>query len=43
MTEAINDELLNIINDGESVTTEFKKAKNKSPNNLSQNRLLIFK
>lgn len=33
MAEVINNELLSIINDGEGVTTEFKKAQNKLPNN----------
>lgn len=34
MSEKINDELLEIINSGESVTVEFKKATNKLPQNL---------
>ena len=34
MSEKINNELLEIINSGESVTVEFKKATNKLPNNL---------
>ena len=34
MAEVINNELLSIINDGEGVTTEFKKAQNKLLNNL---------
>lgn len=34
MIEKINNELINIINEGEGVTTEFKEAKNKLPNNL---------
>ena len=34
MSEKINNELLEIINSGESVTVEYKKATNKLPNNL---------
>ena len=34
MTEKINQNLLNIISLGESVTVEFKKAKNNLPDNL---------
>ena len=34
MIEKINNELLNIINEGEGVTTEFKEASNKLPRNL---------
>ena len=34
MADIINRELLEIIEDGEGVTTEFKKATNKLPNNL---------
>ena len=34
MSEKINNELLEIINSGESVTVEFKKATNKLPHNL---------
>lgn len=34
MIKKINDELINIINEGEGVTTEFKEAKNKLPKSL---------
>lgn len=34
MIEKINNELLNIINEGEGVTTEFKEASNKLPRSL---------
>lgn len=34
MSEKIYSELMDIINSGEGVTIEFKKATNKLPNNL---------
>lgn len=34
MVEKINEELMEIIRAGEGVTTEFKKANNKLPQNL---------
>lgn len=34
MIEKLNNELINIINEGEGITTEFKEASNRLPRNL---------